>query len=150
MSNLSKTNRLFPTFTTLWDDFLNKDLQDWNNFNFTGQGNTMPGVNVKETDKDFQVEMAVPGMKKEDFIIKVDNNLLTVSSEKQDETSEKDKEGRYIRREFSYQSFQRAFSLPEHCDKDNIDASYANGILHIVIAKKSAETKPAGRQIDIK
>lgn len=150
MANLSKTNRLFPTFTTLWDDFFNKDLLDWNQLNFTGQGNTMPGVNVKETDKEFLVEMAVPGMKKEDFNVKVDNNLLTVSSEKKDETSEKDKEGRYIRREFSYQSFQRAFSLPENCDKDSIDASYANGILHISINKKQPVEKPAGRQIDIK
>lgn len=150
MANLSKTNRLFPTFTTLWDDFFNKDLLDWNQFNFTGQGNTMPGVNVKETEKEFLVEMAVPGMKKEDFNVKIDNNLLTVSSEKKDESSEKDKEGRYIRREFSYQSFQRAFSLPENCDKESIDASYANGILHISIAKKQADLKPAGRQIDIK
>jgi len=85
--------------------------------------------------------MAAPGMNKEDFKVELDGNVLTISSEKQNENEVKDGE-RYSRREFSYQSFQRSFQLPkEVVDADKIEAKYENGVLKLVVPKKE-EAKP--------
>ena len=146
MSNIAKTSQLFPSFASLWDDFFNKELFDWGKQN----GSALPSVNVKETDKQYSIEFAAPGLKKEDFKIEVDSNMLTVSSEKKAEKEEKDKEGKYLRREFSYQSFQRSFALPENCDRDSIDAAYAEGILHISIAKKTSNPNTLSKTIAVK
>lgn len=94
--------------------------------------------------------MAAPGLKKEDFRIEVKNNVLTVSSEKKEEKEQKDDEGNYLRKEFSYQSFSRSFSLPQNADEDAIDASYGDGILHIRINKQQPAPAVSGKTIDIK
>jgi len=109
----------------------------------------MPAVNIKETNDEFLVEMAAPGMNKKDFKIELDGTALTISSENQTETEDKDGEN-YNRKEFSYQSFYRTFHLPkEVVNADKIQARYDNGILRIEIPKhEKAKQKPA-RLIDI-
>ena len=114
MSQLIKKAPLFPSFPTFFDDFFTKDFFDWNDKNFAKVGTTLPSVNLKETDKDFRIDLAVPGMKKDDFKVEMQNGILTISSEKKEEKEEKDKEGNYLRREFSYESFCRSFSMPEN------------------------------------
>lgn len=134
-------NNMFPSFPSLFDRFLEGDLMDWNNVNFAGMNSTLPAVNVKETDNDYQIEVAAPGMKKDDFKVDYDNGRLIISSEK--EMNKEDKEGEKVtRREFSYQSFQRSFSVPEKIvDAEKISAKYNDGILNIVIPKRE-EVKP--------
>ena len=107
----------------------------------------IPTVNVIENDKDFKLEMAVPGMEKKDFRIHVENDMLTVSSEKKEETNEK-KEN-YTRREFSYTSFSRSFRLPENCLAEKIDAKYENGILKLILPKKEVTVSKAAKEIKI-
>lgn len=107
----------------------------------------VPAVNVCETQDHYQIEMAAPGLNKEDFKIKLDRNLLSVSveqSHQQDQTKKN-----YNKREFSYSSFVRSFALPESADDANIEAKYQEGILSISVAKKE-EAKQVIRQIEIK
>ena len=96
----------------------------------------MPSVNVKEEDSTYQIMVAAPGMKKEDFNIGIDRNILTISSENKSETEEKDEQGFFTKREFNFSSFSRSFTLPESVDIDNIEASYENGILNVSVPKK--------------
>jgi HSP20 family protein len=137
---LVKSN--FPTILPrVWDEFLANDLFDWGYGNKSGISTTLPAVNVVESDEGFAVEMAAPGMDKKDFEIKLNNGILTISSEKKNEEEVKEDEY-YNRKEFSYQSFQRTFSLPKSVvDESNIKAQYKNGILQIWIPKKE-EAKP--------
>ncbi|PST82836.1 Hsp20/alpha crystallin family protein [Pedobacter yulinensis] len=106
----------------------------------------VPAVNVAETADGYHIEMAAPGLSKEDFHIQLDRKLLTISVEKQQ--SEKSDRESYSRREFSYTSFVRSFALPDSADDSNIEASYANGILDIRVAKKE-EAKQMTRRIEI-
>jgi HSP20 family protein len=131
------------------DDFFTRDLFNWGLTNNSNTGTTVPAVNIKETANAFEVEMAAPGMTKNDFRVELDNNVLTITSEKNMQNEEKDGE-KYSRREFSYQSFQRTFTLmKEVVDEDKIEARYENGVLHLVIPKKEeAKQKPA-RMIQI-
>ena len=134
-------NSMYPSFPSLLDKFFEGDLMDWNNFNFAGTNSTLPAVNVKETDGDYMIEVAAPGLKKDDFKVDFDNGRLTISSEKEFNKEEKDGE-KITRREFSYQSFQRSFSVPEKiADVEKISAKYEDGILHINIPKRE-EVKP--------
>ena len=107
----------------------------------------VPGVNICETEDQYQIEMAAPGLTKEDFKIKLDRNLLTVAVEKQHMQNETDKQ--YNKREYSYSSFVRSFALPESADDSAIEASYVDGILQIAVAKKE-EAKQVVREISIK
>jgi HSP20 family protein len=130
-------------------DFMNRELFDWTNSNFSPTNTTLPAVNIKETEDHFSVEVAAPGMKKEDFSIELDNNLLTISSEKTDEREQKDGE-RYTKREFSYQSFQRSFTLPQNMVmEEKIEAKYKDGVLHLTIPKKEEAKKKPRRTIKI-
>jgi len=139
MSIIKRENAL-PVWSNFFNDFLNRDWYDWSNQNFSLTNTTIPSVNIKETDNEFEVDMAAPGMVKDDFKIEIINNVLTVSSEKQSES--KEEEGSNItRREFSYQSFSRSFTLPELVETDGITAKYENGILRVNIPKKE-EAKP--------
>jgi HSP20 family protein len=110
MTLTRRNGNLSNSFPNLFDDFLNRDFFDWGNSNFSGPGTTLPAVNVKETPENFEVEMAAPGMKKEDFKVELNNNILTISSEQRNEHEEKEND-KYSRKEFSYQSFQRSFQL---------------------------------------
>ncbi len=134
----------FPAFGSLIDQFFNNDFFDWSNRNFSLTNTTLPAVNIKEDNDKFQVEVAAPGLKKEDFKIEVNHNMLSISSEKREEKTEGQEGGTYTRREFSYQSFVRSFSLPESVDADKIEASYNDGVLVLNIPKKEeAKPKPA-------
>lgn len=141
MSNLVKRNLFWPSSSSV-DDFLNENFFKWpgmNNENFS-----VPRVNIMETDEDFQVELAAPGMKREDFNIELDNNNLVIWSETSN--SNESKESDYARREFSYESFRRSFFLPNTVDADQIEAKYQDGLLKLVIPKKEeAKRKPAKR-----
>ena len=125
---------------TVFDRFFEGDLFDWSNRNFSLTNTTLPSVNIKENADLFTVEVAAPGLEKGDFKLELNNDLLTISSEKKVETETKDGE-RFTKREFSYQSFTRSFTLPLHADSANIGATYENGILKVVIPKKE-ESKP--------
>ena len=108
MTQLSRTNgTLFPSFLDMTRDWL-----DWNNGNYAHSGSSLPAVNIRESADSFEVEMAAPGMSKRDFKIELDNNLLSISSEKREENEEKEGD-RFTKKEFSYQAFQRSFSLPK-------------------------------------
>ncbi|MBT34315.1 MAG: heat-shock protein [Thalassobius sp.] len=141
----------FPTqsFGGLLDQFFNTELFDWPTRNFSSTNTTLPAINIKEEEDRFTVEMAAPGMKKEDFKLEIDNNKLTISSEHKTENEEVGNDN-YTRREFSYQSFVRSFNLPETVDSDQIKASYENGVLLLDIPKKEeAKPKPV-KLIDVK
>jgi HSP20 family protein len=153
MKTLVKKDSFFPTLegksmNNFFDDFITKDLFDWTDRNFAALGSNLPSVNLKETDTKIEVELAAPGMKREDFKVAVDNDILMISSEKEEEKEEK-KEN-YIRREFNYQAFNRTFSLPDTIDENKIEANYKDGILHVVVAKKEGAKKRALKTIPIK
>lgn len=117
-------------------------------FGDTNKG-TMPAVNIAESNDDFKIEFAAPGYKKEDFKIDLDKNVLTVSVEHQEKKEEKE-DKRMLRCEYRYNSFSRAFTLPDSANSDKISASYSDGVLSVTIPKHdTAKTKPA-RQISIK
>ncbi len=138
-----------PTLSNFFNEIFNRDWYDWNHQNNSNTNTTIPSVNVKEDSDGFQVEMAVPGFKKGDFQIELNNSLLTIKSEKKEENECKSDEC-YTRREFSYQSFSRSFTLPTSVDGDKIDAQYDNGILKVSLPKRE-ELKPRPtRQIDIR
>lgn len=155
MKKLVERGGLFPSLvntsvSTLFDDFFSKDIFDWADKNFSAIGSNLPSVNLKETDTEFEVDLAAPGMKKEDFKIEIDNNMLMISSEKKEEKEEKRKKDNYVRKEFNYESFFRSFYLPEYVDENKIKASYKDGILHVTIAKKEGSRKKTTKTIAIK
>ena len=139
----------YPALSRVFGDFFDKEFSDWSNTNYSETNTTLPAVNIKETENEFIVEVAVPGMDKKDFNIDLNENLLSVSSEKKEENSENME--KYSRREYSYQSFRRVFTLPkEVVDDEKISAKYVNGELIISIPKKE-EAKPKGpMKIEIK
>ena len=148
MSLIKRNGNQMPMMGSFFDDFFSRDLFDWNNSNFSN-GSTLPAVNIKETAENFEVEMAAPGMKKEDFNVTLDNNILTISATQKHENEEKDGE-RYSRREFSYQSFQRRFTLPKDVvDINDIHAKYENGLLRLVIPKREEAKQKPPRMIEI-
>ena len=133
---------------SIWDNVFNNDLFNWES-NFANTGNSMPAVNIKETGDSFLVEMAAPGMEKKDFKVELDGNALTISSEKQNESEEKEGEN-YSRKEFNYQSFYRTFHLPkEVVNSDKIKAKYENGLLRLEIPKREEAKQKPVRLIDI-
>lgn len=141
MTLVRRTRSNYPVFPSFFDNFLSRDLMDWSNFNYSDTETTIPAVNVKEDNDKYLIEVAAPGMKKEDFKIKLENDLLTICSEKKSEKNEEES-GKYSRKEFSYQSFQRSFTLPEgHVKREKIAARYNEGILQIELPKRE-EIKP--------
>ena len=118
-----------PFFPSLIDDFIN---QDWNLK--TPSSTTLPAVNIKDLDAQFEIELAVPGMKKSDFEIEVEDGLLSISSSLEEEqVTEK---GKFTRREFSYNSFKRTFTIPDSVDPSNIEAQYSDGVLQLRLPKR--------------
>ena len=114
---------------------------------------TAPAINVIENEKDYRIELAAPGMSKEDFNIKLDEeNNLVISMEKKNENKEDDKKnGRYLRREFSYSKFQQTMILPDDVDKDAISASVEHGVLTVDLPKQTPEAvQKTEKHIEIK
>lgn len=150
MGTLVKNNRsLFSAMPSLFDESM---MRDWFNWPLNGNSDrgSVPAVNVRETSDTYELEVAAPGMRKQDFKVELDNNMLVISAEKEDKHEEQDDKENYTRREFSYQSFVRTFSLPERLvEGDKISAKYHDGILHITVPKTDeAKVKPA-KQIQI-
>ncbi len=144
MALVRRTSSMFPMLSDLLEDFFNTDI-----FNdMPAVQSSIPAVNIKETDKAYVIELAAPGLKKDDFEIDLDNNVLTISYQKKDEKKEED--ANYTRREFYFTEFKRSFTLPETADLEKIDAKYKDGILEITIEKKDeAKVKPR-KKIQIK
>ncbi len=137
------------SFPGLFSDLLHKDLFDWSGSNFSDTGTTIPAVNIKETNEAFYVEVAAPGMSKNDFKVELDGNLLTITSETNNQREDQDGE-RFSRREFSYQSFQRSFTLSKDVvDSEKINAKYEDGVLRLVIPKKEEAKQKPPRLIQI-
>lgn len=149
MTLMKRNGNLSTSMPSLFDDLFTRDFFDWGLSNNSNTGTTIPAVNVKETADTFEVEVAAPGMKKEDFKVELNNDMLTISSEKKDEREVKEGE-KYNRKEFSYQSFQRSFQLSrEAVDADNIQAKYENGVLRLAIPKREEIKQKPSRLINI-
>ena len=147
MRTLVRRNRFYPEIPSLFDEFFKNNWFDHSDF--TMQGNTMPSVNVRENDDNYELEVAAPGLKKNDFKVELDNNILKISAEIEDK--KENTEDHFTRREFNYQSFSRTFHLPENkVDSGKIVAKYNDGILYVKLPKlEEAKVKPV-RMIDIK
>ena len=140
MSIVKRNNLFFPS---LMHDVMGPD---W--FGGTEKWNTsVPAVNIKDNTEGFELELAVPGMKKDDFTVEVDNDVLTISSEVEIENEENNEN--YTRKEFSFTSFKRAFTLPETVDGSKIDAKYEDGILKLTLPKKQEALPKPKRLIEI-
>lgn len=150
MSMIKRNGNSSYAFPALFDEFFNRDIfNNWGLLNNSATGTTIPSVNIKETPECFEVEMAAPGMKKDDFKIELDGNTLSITSQKQDEYEQREDE-RYTRKEFGYQSFQRTFTLPKNVvDTDQIKAKYENGVLELVIPKREEARQKPPRMISI-
>ncbi len=131
--------RFNPGFASLFDTF------EKSSNGFITKGD-VPSVNIQDNEKDFVIEVAAPGIKKDEFDIKVENNVLYISREVKEENEEK--KDNYTRREFKYNSFTRSFNLPKIVNVDSIDAKYNEGILSIILPKK--EEAVLSREIKIK
>jgi HSP20 family protein len=136
-NNGQKNYGVNPFFNDVFDTLLND----------TKYVSRVPAVNIAETENDFQIELAAPGLKKEDFKISLDKNVLSVSTEKKTENVEEGK--KITKREYNYTAFTRSFTLPESVDHSKIDAEYADGILKLVVAKRE-EAKFQTREIAVK
>ncbi|MBL7932445.1 MAG: Hsp20/alpha crystallin family protein [Bacteroidia bacterium] len=148
MTLIERKGNLFPTIPALFDDFFSRELFNWGNNNHSTTRTTLPSVNIRENEEDYEVELAAPGMDKKDFKITLDGNLLTISSEKQ-QTDEK-KSAHFVRREFSYQAFQRSFELPKDVVEENkIRARYDNGLLRLTVPKKEEVKRKTPKMIEI-
>ena len=142
MAILNRNKQAFPVITSWFDDFFADDLEIFKN------QSSIPKVNISENETEYILELAVAGMKKEDFNIDLDKNILTISAEAK--VDKKDESSNYTKREFYFNDFKRIFTLPETADAEKIFAEYKDGILKISISKKpEAQTKPV-KKIKIK
>ncbi|MDR9373643.1 MAG: Hsp20/alpha crystallin family protein [Schleiferiaceae bacterium] len=132
----------------LWEDFFDSDwmggLAPRRNLG------TMPAVNIKDEADHIALELAAPGMKKDDFKVDLEHNVLTISAEQKEEHEDRGENSAYTRREFNYQSFSRSFTLPDSVKTDKISAKYHDGVLNIHIPKKDEAKAQPARQIEIK
>ncbi|MBL7852607.1 MAG: Hsp20/alpha crystallin family protein [Cyclobacteriaceae bacterium] len=139
-------NPLFPSLLTdRWipDFFENEKFfdSDWM------KSITVPSVNIRETDKEFLIEMAAPGLNKKDFKIAIENGMLTISAEKKIEKEEKEKE--FTRKEFSYSNFSRSFMLPENVNEEKVEAHYEDGLLKLQLLKKLVDKTKNVKAIEV-
>ena len=140
-NNGHKNYSVNPFFNDVFDTILN------DRFSGGRQAAQVPAVNIAETENEFHIELAVPGLKKEDFKINLEKNVLSVSAEKKEENVEEGK--KFSKREYNYSSFTRSFTLPETVDHSKIDAEYVDGILKLNVAKRE-EAKIQTREIAVK
>ncbi len=138
------SNNGLRSFDNFFDSFFNNNLTD-----IIGSDNNVsqPSVNVIETDDEYRIEVAAPGLGKEDFDVNIDDNSLTISAEvKNEETETTDK---YTRREFNYSAFKRSFNLPDTVNAEQIAASYENGVLTLNLPKREEAKPQPARKIEI-
>lgn len=139
LTRFNESNSLTDMFGNFFGRGVSDFLQDYKG--------TVPSVNISETEDKYKVEVAAPGLKKDDFNIKVEDKMLVISAEKQDSSEEK--EDNYRRREFHYNSFSRSFYLPDFVEEDKIDAKYKDGLLMLHIPKKEEAKKKPSKTIKI-
>lgn len=142
MTLIRRTNNLFPS---VFDEFFGRD---WLGTASDLRSTTVPAVNIKETNQDFEVELSVPGLDKKDFEIQVDNDTLTIAYNKEEVNETGEQEKNYTRREFRSTSFKRSFTLPNTVKSDKIKAKYRDGILNLTIPKLEEKEIPS-RLIEI-
>lgn len=140
--------RLNETMPSVFEDFFRPWTDLFDNGGLNTRPLNVPAVNISEQPNEFLLTLAAPGMKKEDFKIDVDGNMLTISSEKEENKEEKHK--KFTRKEYNYSSFSRCFSLPEEIKQENIDAKYVDGVLKITLPRKEEAKKPAVKKIAVK
>ena len=141
---LAKVAERMPS---VFDDFF-KPWNEWfDNGGLRGRTMNVPAVNITEHKNEYQVSLAAPGLKKDDFKIDVNGNMLTISSEKEENKEEKDK--RFTRKEYSYSSFSRSFTLPEEINKEKIEAKYEDGVLKISMPRKVEAKMPLAKHISV-
>ena len=142
MTLLTRASRMFPEFPSGLMDFFSEG-RDWGN----GWTSKLPAVNITESDKAFNLELAAPGLEKKDFNLSIDNQQLTVSCEKEEKTETEEEQ--YTRKEFSYRSFTRSFTLPDSVEAEKIKAAYKDGVLRIELPKKETTVKTPRKQISV-
>ena len=131
-----------------WLPSIFNDLLDYDGFNINRLVRThTPAINVIETDNEYKLELAAPGMSRDDFKISVDDSHLVVSMEKKEEKKEGGKNEKYIRKEFSYSKYEQKLLLPENIKEDQIEAKMKHGVLHIVIPKDHQEPDPVHKRV---
>lgn len=143
-------NKAMERMPFVFDDYF-KPQNEWfdhGNSNLWGTALNIPAVNITEHKDAYEVSLAVPGMKKDDFKIDVAGNMLTISSEKQDTKEEEDK--KFTRKEYNYSSFSRSFTLPKEINREKINAKYDHGILKISLPRKEEATKLTAKNIAVK
>ena len=141
---------MLPVMRNSWmpevfNDFFDTDFMPRTNA-------TAPAINVKETEHDYTVELAAPGMKKDDFNINIDNDgNLHIKMEQKNEKKDENKKEHYLRREFSYSNYQQAYTLPEDADREKISAKVADGVLEVEIPKLTPkEEAKTTKNIEVK
>jgi HSP20 family protein len=140
MATIRRTNNWLPS---VFNDFFGNEWMEQSS-------KSVPAINIQQNDNGFTVEVAAPGMTREDCIVRLDeSNNLVIEFEKKSQTEDKDKKGSYLRREFSYAQFQRRMILPDNVVKDKISAKVENGVLTVDIPTVQEEVKPSSRQIEI-
>ena len=144
---VDKPRTSWPTlFDSGWmEKFFNAPLDEFFDF---GKVMNVPAVNVNETDKEFALTIAAPGLEKKDFKVDAYDDMLTISAEKEREEKE-EKGGRYNRREYNFNSWSRSFTLPENCDAGKINAEYKNGELKILIPKMEVKQPKKVKNISV-
>lgn len=145
-STLTRNGGSMPTllenFMRPWNDWFELESP------FVTRMLTVPAVNISETHDEYTVSLAAPGMKKEDFDINLEGNVLTIRCEK--ETKSEEKESKYTRKEYNYSSFSRSFTLPEVVTKERIQATYADGLLNVTLPKKEEAKRVTSKSIEIR
>ena len=141
---LAKVSERIPS---VFEDLF-KPWNEWFDGGLWGKTMNIPAVNIIVHKDEYLVSLAVPGMKKDDFKIDVDGNMLTISSEKEETKEEKEK--KFTRKEYNYSSFSRSFTLPEEINKEKIEAKYEDGVLKLVLPRKEEAKKPVAKHIAVK
>lgn len=141
---------LFPVLRST-NDWLSKEFNDFFDDGWLPRVNTTaPAINVKENEKEYELELAAPGMTKDDFSVNIDDNgYLCIKMERKSEKKDEDKKTHYLRREFSYSNYQQALTLPEDVEQDKISAKVEDGVLRVVLPRKAAPEK-VQKKIDVK
>ena len=131
---------------SLFDDFF-KPWNEWFDGGVWGRTLNVPAVNITEQKDEYTVSLAAPGLKKEDFKIDLDGNMLTISSEKEENKEEKDE--KFTRKEYNFSSFSRSFNLPDEINQEKISAKYADGVLKITLPCREGAKQPSAKQITV-
>lgn len=131
-------------YPSMIDQFFNRDF---NHLMGIDHESMMPHVNIMEDEASFRIDVAAPGLTKEDLHIQLENEIITISAEKKNESEAKT--GNYLKKEFSYHSFKRSFNLPENVNTGGIQASYENGVLKVILPKMEKNQKPSMQTIAI-